>query len=327
MKNQLLRIYTGVRNFLFSQMNKQFLIFLFFLFLSGIFWLMMTLNETYEQEICVPVRLAGVPTSVVVTTEPEDTVKVTVRDKGYTLATYLYGDRISAVTVNFGTYANRQMGRGVVPAADLQRLVAQKLSASSKITGIKPDRLEFYFNYGQSKVVPVRLTGSVVPGKTFYLARTRITPDSVVIYANRHLLDSIRFVCTQPLHIVNFSDTVVRNVALANIKGVKMVPAHVRVALYPDVLTEEGMEVPVRAINMPEGKVLRTFPSKVRVRFSVGVSMFRNVRPEQFAVVVDYNDLAANPSPKCKLQLRTLPHGVRNAQLEIQQVDYLIEQQ
>ena len=87
MKKQMLRIYRGVRNFLFSQMNKQFLIFLFFLILSGMFWLMMTLNETYEKEICVPVRLGGQPKNVVVTTEMVDTVKVMVRDKGYTLAT------------------------------------------------------------------------------------------------------------------------------------------------------------------------------------------------------------------------------------------------
>ena len=72
---------------MFSQMNKQFLIFLFFLFLSGMFWLMMTLNETYEKEICVPVRLVGQPKTVVVTTEMVDTVKVMVRDKGYTHAT------------------------------------------------------------------------------------------------------------------------------------------------------------------------------------------------------------------------------------------------
>lgn len=33
--------------------------FLFFLVLSGIFWLMMTLNETYEKELPVAVRLTG----------------------------------------------------------------------------------------------------------------------------------------------------------------------------------------------------------------------------------------------------------------------------
>lgn len=54
-------IYKIVRKFLFSWCNKDFLIFLFFLALSCIFWLMMTLNETYEQEICIPAKLTEYP--------------------------------------------------------------------------------------------------------------------------------------------------------------------------------------------------------------------------------------------------------------------------
>ena len=38
-----------IRDFLFSKTNREFLIFLLFLLLSGIFWLMMTFNETYEK--------------------------------------------------------------------------------------------------------------------------------------------------------------------------------------------------------------------------------------------------------------------------------------
>ena len=49
MKYRLTQIFKVVRNFLFSSVNKEFLIFLFFLFLSSVFWLMMTLNETNEK--------------------------------------------------------------------------------------------------------------------------------------------------------------------------------------------------------------------------------------------------------------------------------------
>ena len=48
--------FKSIKNFLFSNMNKQFLVFLFFLLLSAIFWLIITLNETYEKELKIPVR-------------------------------------------------------------------------------------------------------------------------------------------------------------------------------------------------------------------------------------------------------------------------------
>ena len=93
-------ILLAVRNFLFSGMNKEFLIFLFFLALSGGFWLMMSLNETLEREFAIPVQLVGMPRNAIITGELPDTVKITVRDKGFTLATYAYGislDRKSVV--------------------------------------------------------------------------------------------------------------------------------------------------------------------------------------------------------------------------------------
>ena len=327
MKYRLTQIFKVVRNFLFSSVNKEFLIFLFFLFLSSIFWLMMALNETYEQEIKVPVRLVNVPKNVVLTTEMEDTVRVTVRDKGFTLATYMYGDMIQPVSVNFSVYANRQTGYGYVPASDLLKMLSQRFMAQSKIIQVKPDRLDFYFNYGVSKQLPVRMAGYVVPGKSYYLARTRFWPDQITEYASKRVLDSLRFVKTVPLNIVNFGDTVIQTVALEKIKGVKMVPDRVRIGLYPDIMTEESIDVPVGSINMPEGKVLRTFPSRVKVNFIVGASMFRNITADQFQVVVDYNELMEHPSDKCNIYLKASPHSVRSAKLSISQVDYLIEQQ
>ncbi len=326
MANRLSRLYNTVRNFLFSSVNKEFLIFSFFLALSCIFWLMMTLNETYEKEICMPIQLTNVPENAVVTTEMEDTIRVMVKDKGYTLATYMYGDGIMPLRINFNTYANRQSGYGAVPMTDVTKLAYQRLFTSSKITQIKPEKLDFYFNFGESKVLPIRMAGSVIPKKPSYLARIRFWPNSVTVYASKQLLDSMKHIKTSPLKIVNFSDTVIKDVPLEKIKGVKTVPNTVRIGLYPDILTEESVEVPIKAINMPSGKVLRTFPPKIKVSFTIGASMFRRVSVQQFSLIVDYNEIIKNPSNKCNVYLRTSPHGVRNAKLEINQVDYLIEQ-
>jgi hypothetical protein len=327
MKHRLSYIWSFVRNFLFKVLNKEFLIFLFFLILSGIFWLLMTLNETYEEELRVPVHLVDVPKNAVMTTDMTDTVAITVRDKGFTLATYVTSHKILPVNVSFDDYANSSTGKVTVPVGDIQKQVIQQLYGSSRITVSKPDKLVFYFNYGRSKQVPVRLAGRIIPGKSYYLAGQRFWPQKITIYANKKLLDSIRYVSTVDLNIVNFDDTVIQTVALKSIKGVKIVPSMVRIGLYPDILTEESVDVPISAVNMPQGKVLRTFPSKVSVRFTVGASMFRMIKPEQFKVIADYNDLTAHPSDKCNIYLRVYPHNVTKAHLDINKVDYLIEQQ
>lgn len=327
MEKRLTQIINMVRNFLFSSANREFLTFFFFLVLSTIFWLMTVLNETYEREIGVPAYLVNIPKNVVVTSDMEDTVRVTVRDKGFALLAYTYGEGIRPINVNFQSAITRQSGYGVVSSQELMKMINQRFSGSSKIVQVKPDRLDFHYNYGLSRQVSVKMSGHVVPGKSFYLARTRFWPEKVTVYGSKQALDSLRFVKTVPINITNFNDTVLRTVALETIKGVKIVPNTVRIGLYPDILTEENIEVPITAINMPEGKVLRTFPQRVTVNFIVGASMFRSISPEQFAVVVDYNEIIDHPSDKCSIHLRETPQGVRNARLKMTQVDYLIEEQ
>ena len=323
-QNQIFKV---VGNFLFSSLNKEFLIFLFFLLLSGAFWLMMALNETYEEELKVPVRLVGMPRNAVMTDEPADTVKVTVRDKGFTLVTYKYGHWFRPLTFKFATYANEDQGHGAIPAADIIKQVQSQLYGSSKLLSVKPEKLDFYFTYGASKKVPIRFRGKISTSKSYYLAHTEFSPMMVTAYANKKVLDELKYVEIEPFNYRNLQDTIHQNVRLQKIRGVKLVPSTVRLSVYPDVLTEESIEVPVSAVNMPAGMVLRTFPSRVTVRFTIGASQFRMIRPEQFNVVVDYLTLAENPSDKCTLQLRSVPSSVSKARLELDKVDYLLEQQ
>lgn len=323
-QNQIFKV---VGNFLFSSLNKEFLIFLFFLLLSGAFWLMMALNETYEEELKVPVRLVGMPRNAVMTDEPADTVKVTVRDKGFTLVTYKYGHWFRPLTFKFVTYANEDQGHGAIPAADIIKQVQSQLYGSSKLLSVKPEKLDFYFTYGASKKVPIRFRGKISTSKSYYLAHTEFSPMMVTAYANKKVLDELKYVEIEPFNYRNLQDTIHQNVRLQKIRGVKLVPSTVRLSVYPDVLTEESIEVPVSAVNMPAGMVLRTFPSRVTVRFTIGASQFRMIRPEQFNVVVDYQALAENPSDKCTLQLRSVPSSVSKAKLELDKVDYLLEQQ
>lgn len=311
---------------MFSIVNKEFLIFLFFLALSGIFWLMMTLNETYEKEFVIGVKVTNVPRNVVLISDETDSVKVTLRDKGIMLLSYLYGKEPQQVSVNFKTYA-RANGTVSVPSSDIQRLLYQQLDASTKITSAKPEKVEFEFNYGLRKRVPVRWQGRVLPEHLYFISDVSYSPDSVDVFASKEKLDSIKTVYTEHLNYANFRDTLTVSSMLQKMKGVKMVPDKVKVTFYTDVLTEESIDdIPIVGINVPEGKVIRTFPAKVSVKFVTGVSTFRRLSAADFSVTVDYNEIVAHPSDKCEIRLRKVPHGISRASLNVNKVDYLIEE-
>ena len=313
-----------IRHFLFNNMSRQFLVFLFFLLLSTIFWLILTLNQAYEYEIKIPYSIRGIPKNVVLTSNEIDTLKITVRDKGWMILRYLYNQR-PTIHFNYKNY-DRGNGYGVASSSEVKRAITQPLEITTTISSVKPDKIEFFYNNGERKRVPVRWTGRVIPEHLYFISHVQYMPDSVDVYTSKEKLDSIQVIYTEPLNYAGFRDTLLIDCKLAHMKDVKVVPERIRIGFYTDVLTEESIEgVPVKAINMPPGKVLRTFPPKVKVHFVTGVSQFRTLRPDDFTVIADYREIMQKPSEKCNIYLRTVPHGISRATLETKQVDYLIE--
>lgn len=316
-----------IRNFLFSKTYREFLFFLFFLILSGAFWLMTTLNETFEQELKVPVRIVSIPKNVMLTSDDTDTLRFTVRDKGYVLMSY-YTKGIHPLLLPFKNYVSDASNSMLtVSNADLQKLVRQQLSASTTLLGVKADKMVFYYNYGSSKRVPVRWSGRVIPEHLYYISSVAYSNDSITIYAPKEKLDSINVVYTEALNCVNFRDTLTIDCQLRKTEGVKTTPSQVRVTFFTDVLTEESIDgIPVIGINLPKGKTLRTFPAKVKVSFVTGVNTFRSLTPADFTVVADYNEIQRTHSDKCNIYLRKVPHDISRASLNVKEVDYLIEE-
>ena len=98
---QFKKYYTTVKNFLLGPKNKEFLIFLFFFFVSAAFWLLQSLNETFDVELKVPLKLENVPSDVVITSDLPSDLNVMVRDKGTVLVRYIYGTEQDVFPLRF----------------------------------------------------------------------------------------------------------------------------------------------------------------------------------------------------------------------------------
>ena len=191
------------------------------------------------------------------------------------------------------------------------------MPTSAKITSLKTEKLVFYYNNGEKKKVPVRWRGHLKTDPHYFIAKTLIEPDSVIIFASREKLDSIHYVYTRELNYSEIHDTLIVTSEL-----------QVKINIQTDVLTEETIDsIPVVGINMPKGKVLRTFPSRVSVKIVTGMKNYKAIMPSDILVVADYEQFKDETSDKCTLQVKKVPEGVSRATLNVKQVDYLIEEQ
>lgn len=321
------RYFIKVKRALFGQKNRELLIFLFFFLVSASFWLLQTLNETFDLELHFPLKLENVPSNIVITSDLPTEAKIMVRDKGTVLLRYVYGKDVQPVVLDYKSYDKGiSSGRVIVPAQEILKTIQTRFLSSTKIVQIKPDTLEYYFNRGARKKVPVRLVGKVETSPEYYLKDINCKPDSVVVFAPLDILDTITTAYTMRVDVLSLSADTQFVKRLSMVRGAKFVPSQIDVSLGVDLYTEKTVEVPVVGVNFPASKDLRTFPSKVKVSFRVGMSRFKQITADDFVLAVSYEELMNNKNSKVHLRLKSKPVGVSNVKIEPQEVDYLIEQ-
>ena len=321
-----LKIYRKTKDFLLSAKSREFFVFLFFFVVAAGFWLLQTLNNDYETEFSIPVKLRNVPDDVVLISEPAPEVRVRVKDKGTVLLNYMLGKSFYPLTVDFDEYQGNENNHVRITSSEYRRKIVVQLNASTTLLSMRPDTLEYYYSTGASKKVPVALQGKVSAGMQYYLPDTVFTPDSVWVYAASDVLDTITKAYTQPVVLENISDTLRRQVALSAHRGLKFVPAAVDLMLPVDIYTEKTVEVPLLGINFPADKALRVFPSKIKITFQVGLSKFRQITADDFHLYVSYEELLHLGADKYSVKLKSCPEGVSHVRFNPEQVDFLIEQ-
>lgn len=324
-KSSYLKLSEKIRNFLLSERSREFLIFLFFFLIAGGFWLLQTLNNDYEAEFSIPVRLKGVPNNVVITSEPATEVRVKVKDRGTVLLNYMLGKSFFPVNIDFEDYSGRD-NHVRIYSTDFEKKIISQLNVSTRILSVKPDTLEYIYSTGKSKLVPVKMRGRVTASRQYYISDTIYSPDSVLVYAPANILDTIANAYTQNVEMEDVADTLTQRASLVGVKGAKFVPGAIDLTITVDHFTEKTVEVPLHGINFPKDKVLRTFPSKVKVTFQIGLSRFHQIEADHFMINVSYEELLKLGSDKYTVKLTSAPRDVSHIRIVPEKVDFLIEQ-
>ena len=324
MEKRYWHIINRVKNFLLSKTSREIFTFLFFLLIAALFWLEQTLDREYEIEVKVPLKLKNVPENIVITSDFPEELNVTIRDKGNTLFNYMLTKRFYPINIDFAEHQNRRHHVSLL-STNYSKTITAQLANSTSVTAIKPDTIDYYYSEGKSKKVPVRLQGRVSPGQQYYISDTIFNPEQVTVYAPQGALDTIKVAYTKFFEETQIEDTLRREVELVSSRGVKFVPDVVELKLPVDIYTEKSVEVPVEGINFPAGKTLRAFPSKVKVTFHVGLSKYLDIKPEDFRVLVSYEELRKLEGEKYQVKLKKMPNGVSQVRIYPAQVDFLIE--
>lgn len=314
----------AIRRLRLIRINRNFIVFLVFLVISIGFWFLQALKEPTTTTLEYKVHITNVPKGVVFTSDVPETVSISVTGRGWSILQYLSQHENKEINIDFSEL-NQSRSRITLDANVWRRHLTKELGNALKFNSSIPSTAVVYFSYGQTKRVPVVFNGKVTTEMQHVLGDIILKPDSVDVVAPTYLLDSIQSVQTSYQSYLSIEDTIHKKIRLQALTGVKILPDSINVTVCVDLFTEKTIEVPIYCENIPNNKVLRTFPSKANITFHVSATHFNSVKANDFIVVVDYNDVTSGEAT-CKLQLRAKPKNVSHVRVSPVEVEYLIEQ-
>lgn len=313
-----------VRNFLRINDAKEFLVFLFFLLAAFVFWYLTTMNNEYEMTYTVKPELENVPDNVLLTEPLPKEMKVVLKDKGDKLLEYKARGKMKSLTLDY--HQHGQMGRTAIYGIELRRLIGAKLASSTRIVAVVPDTLQYYVADARGVKLPVRLRGVVEADRQHAVEDIMLTPDSVMVYAARQVIDTMTAVYTPYVKYEGLADSVKQELRLdGQVWGICYIPSEVQLKVGVSPYVKKSVQVPVEGYMFPYGQHLKTFPSKVKVTFRVSLDDFRKVSEQDFKILVRHSQICDNVSGKVTLVLDEMPDNVTDVVIEPAEVDYLIE--
>ncbi len=306
-------------------------IFLIFLLISTLFWFLNQLSKDTTAQLRYPVHFQNSGEQRVIINDLPAALLLEVRGQGYKLLKYKLKPWKSPLTIDLRTFPLRPEKVGdnrhfYLLSSYMKGYVNDHLGDRMELQRITPDTLHFVFDSLVTRDMPVMADVEVVPARQYILkGPPRVIPDTVTVSGPAMILDTMRYVKTEHQQFTGVEKPFDVRLTLLHPTHVMLSQDEVQLHVEVEQYTEAVFDIPVRAKHVPDTLNLRLFPSRVKVSFKVGLSLYKKLLPELFTATVDYNDLEKGKTNRLKIHLDKQPSGIEAVHLDPEQVEYLIE--
>lgn len=297
-----------------GRLERDSLIFAFFLVLSFIFWYLNGLDNVIENTIRYPVRYINQPRDRVLTGDLPPRLEMQIRGPGYSiLKLRLSGKRAPAI-VDLSRLEYKEM-----PGSDqnsnlyiltsvLRETFHKQLRADFEIGRIYPDTLVFSFDKLVARMIPVFADVEVITDEDFFMRGDPVViPDSVMVSGPESVIDTISFIRTRQRRFTGINQSFSRNIQLEGSRYYSVSERRVSVNIAVEQYTEAKIDLPVKVLNRPDSIDIKLFPDGVSVRLQVSVSDYKGIFESNIQAVTDVSSLNLETTDKLPVTIINVP--------------------
>jgi len=311
--------------------NREVVVFSFFLLLAFIFWYLNSLEKNVEYDMKYPVRYINLPEERVLADDLPAEIDLYLKGPGYSiLKLKLAGNRSPVIldvsTINYRRVpGSRTLSYYIITTGLIPKLRNQ-LRTDCEISSIKPDTLFFAFDRIITKKVQV-IPHIEVSTQKQYLVKGNIlaVPDTISLTGPKRILDTINTVKTKLKRLRGVNETITKSFALVTPEGCTISSRKVTLTIHVEQFTEAEINVPVKILNCPDSISVKIFPDVVSVKCLVAIGDYKKFEEIPFEVVLDLATADLNSSGKIPVGFRNIPPFVSSLRVTPSKVDFLIE--
>ena len=312
-----------------NKSNKLYYTFILFSFLSVIFWFMTKLSKEYDSSIKYPVSYINLPSNKLLQEKPSEYIDIRIRATGFKLISSKVSPR--KLTIDASNIYGKSLTNYYLLLSQQKLSVQKQLNTGVKVAYFIKDSVHFKLGVLNQKKVVVKLISDLLFAEGFELNNSiSIQPDSILLTGPKLTLDTISFVSTGLLQKKELNVSINEFLDIKEFNPDSNVSAEkdkVLITASVERFTEGSVEVPIKVINIPDGKQINTFPKFVKVTYRIALSNFNKIDSSTFLIECDYGISENNNLPYLLPKLVGSSSMIKNARISPQKIDFLINNQ
>lgn len=292
-------------------------VFSLFLLCSFLSWFISNLSESYESRADFILTYRNLPDTLMLGKNSEEMIEAKIRASGFQFLFHNFFKERIDIDVSQAVYEN---GNYVLPGEILRKQMDLQLSQSISLMDLDRRQLIVDMYRVASKEVPIRADLQLQLQQNYLLdGEVQIFPDHIVVKGPNSEIDTIQEIVTSPLQLTDVSNDFSRETSLVLPKGLDnsvFSTDKVKVTGKVSKFSEKVFEVPVKALNFPEGYQAQIFPDRVTVVCKATIERLKEISKADFEVVADYAQLKDTSGSTLFLKITQRPEKVYDARLQ-----------
>jgi hypothetical protein len=305
--------------------RKRLFTFVFFILLSGLFWLLIKLSDTYTVPFDFTVTITDIPVEKWISENTNHKIRAIVTTSGFNLLKNNYLNtnkrelKVSLLTV---PYRKLSKNNYYISSQNFIDQFAGNLGVPEK--AIHVDDTDIFFELvGQLSVdLPVIVRKNISYKQQYnQYGPIVVEPEFVKVFGPESVLDTLKGIYTERIRLTNADASFAEKVKLdINQSGVTAETQEVDVQIFIEKFTESSIEMPV---IKPINSNIRFFPDKVKIFYLVAMKDFEQINENSFTIFADTTGIASKDR-FLPLKLIKVPDFIQISRIEPNQVEYLI---